>query len=201
MDCSRHRLVFVLTALIVILLLPRPGRAADPQAYSGTAVEASAFSGGTIEYTRAWDYEGPYFAMGASPTTSMRIDGFSPGIRYAAEFGLHWRRGRTVVLMGGEGKVHQILGRKPPGGGLDGVVTLSHRFIYARLGAGVMSGVPMSRDPLDAPPAIGGLVGAGLQGGGHRVVGRIGIDYDVRVDTTGRFNQTVLVNLCLVFGV
>lgn len=165
-----------------------------------TAAPTDTISAGSASYARTWDYRGPYFAMTASPAASMRIDGFSPGIRYAVETGLHWRRGRTTVQVGAEGKIHQILGRKRPGGGLDGVVTISRGRLYGRLGAGVMTGIPMTRHTSDAPPTIGGLVGVGLQGGGRKVVGRIGVDYDVRVDTFGRMSQTVMLNLGLVFG-
>lgn len=157
-------------------------------------------SGGAAAHVRRWDYDGPYFVMATSPVATMRVDGFSPGIRYAAELGLHWRRGRMAVQVGAEGKVHQVFGRPRVGGGLDGIVTVSRGPVYARLGAGVMTGVPMSREPTDAPPTIGGLVGVGLQGGGRHVLGRIGVDYDARVDTLGRTNQTVLLNLALVFG-
>lgn len=157
-------------------------------------------SAGAAPHERRWADEGPYFVMTTAPVATMRIDGFSPGIRYAAEFGLHWRHRRTTVQVGAEGKVHQVFGRKRPGGGLDGVVTLSRGPVYGRLGAGVMTGVPMSRHLHDAPPTIGGLAGVGLQGGGRNVIGRIGVDYDVRVDTLGRTNQTVLLNLGLMFG-
>ena len=157
-------------------------------------------SAGAAAHVLHWGYEGPYFVMTTAPAATMRIDGFSAGIRYAAELGLHWRRGRTTVQVGAQGKVHQVFGRARPGGGLDGVVTVSRGPVYARLGAGVMTGIPMSRDLLDAPPTIGGLAGVGLQGGGRHVIGRIGVDYDVRVDTFGRTNQTVLLELGLVFG-
>jgi hypothetical protein len=183
-----------------LLLLASILTHADPDPASNTVSASDTLSAGAAAHARHWWYEGPYFVMAASPAATMRIDGFSAGIRYAAELGLHWRRGRTTVLVGAEGKVHQIFGRERPGGGLDGVVTLSRGPVYARLGAGVMTGVPMSRDLLDAPPTIGGLAGIGLQGGGRHVIGRIGVDYDVRVDTLGRTNQTVLLQLGFIFG-
>lgn len=175
--------------LLFLSTIPEPGPLAEPTV-----------SAGALDHAPRWGYEGPYFVMTTSPAASMRVDGFSPAIRYGAELGLHWRRKKTTVQVGAEGKVFQVLGRKRPGGGLDGVVTVSRGPVYARLGAGVMAGVPMSRDLLDAPPAIGGVVGIGLQGGGSNVVGRIGIDYDVRLDTLGRTNQTILLNLGFMFG-
>lgn len=173
---------------------------ADPELEYEPAPVSNTVSAGAAAHTRHWGYEGPYFVMTTAPAATMRIDGFSPGIRYAAELGLHWRRNRMTVQVGAQGKVHQVFGRGRPGGGLDGVVTLSRGPVYARLGAGVMTGIPMSRDLLDAPPTIGGLAGIGLQGGGRNVIGRIGVDYDVRVDTLGRTNQTVLLELGLMFG-
>jgi hypothetical protein len=181
-----------------LLLLSTILAHADPELeheYEPTPVSA-----GAAAHVLHWGYEGPYFVMTTAPAATMRIDGFSAGIRYAAELGLHWRRGRTTVQVGAQGKVHQVFGRTRPGGGLDGVLTVSRGPVYARVGAGVMTGIPMSRDLLDAPPAIGGLAGIGLQGGGRNVIGRIGVDYDVRVDTLGRTNQTVLLELGLMFG-
>jgi hypothetical protein len=104
------------------------------------------------------------------------------------------------VFVGAEPRVHQVFGRAKPGGGVDGMVTVSHGPIYARLGAGVVAGIPGSIRPDDALPAMGGLFGVGLQGGGRHVKGRIGVDYDVRLDTGMRVNQTVLLTLRFMFG-
>ena len=158
------------------------------------------YSPGVVHRPTAWSYEGVYFALGASPASTLHIDGFNPGVRYDSEIGLHWRRGKTDVMFGGEFKIHQVLGRKKPGYGYDGVFTLSHGRVFGRVGAGVVTGIPGSRDPNDVRPAMGGLVGFGVQGGGDHVLGRMGLEYDVRMDTDLRVNQTILLTLRLVFG-
>jgi hypothetical protein len=147
-----------------------------------------------------WSYEGGYAVLGLAPFSGIYIDGFTPGLRYDFETGLHWRRRRTTVFVGADVRVQQYFGRNRPGGGADGVITVSIGHVYGRLGVGAMAGVPGSRDVDDALPSVGGVVGMGLQGGGNNVVGRIGIDYDVRLDPTGRVNQTVLLTLRFVFG-
>jgi hypothetical protein len=137
--------------------------------------------------------------MGVAPASTLHIDGFNPGIRYDSEIGMAWSRGRFMVTVGADGKIHQVLGRGKPGGGLDGVITTIYGPVYARVGAGVAAGIPASVDPNDTRPAMGGFVGVGLQGG-RNVKGRIGIDYDVRLDTSLQVNQTVLLTLRFVFG-
>jgi hypothetical protein len=147
-----------------------------------------------------WTSEGLYSAMGLAPAATLYVDGFNPALRYDFELGMHWVRGRTAVFVGADARLFQVFGRKKPGGGVDGMLTLSHGPLYGRIGAGVMAGIPGSRDVRDAPPSVGGLVGAGLQARGIKLVGRIGVDYDVRLDTTGRMNQTVMLTLRFVFG-
>ena len=102
--------------------------------------------------------------------------------------------------MGPEIHILQYYGRKKPGFGVDAMATLSFRHVYVRLGAGTATGIPARRDIGDARPMMGGLVGGGFVGRVGDVEGQLGLDYDVRIDTTGRVAQTVLVAMRLSFG-
>jgi hypothetical protein len=166
------------------------------------ADDGSLRAGRQLDSTTAmrWRSQGVYSAFGLAPAFTFYVAGFNPALRYDFELGMHWVRGRNALFVGAEGHILQYFGRRAPGGGADGVLTFSHGPVYGRMGAGVMAGIPRSPDLRDAPPAIGGLVGVGLQGRSGNLVGRVGIDYDVRVDTFGHVNQTVLLTLRFVFG-
>ena len=71
---------------------------------------------------------------------------------------------------------------------------------FVLLGAGAAMGMPAGPDVRDTRPMVGGILGAGLVGRLDDVEGRLGVDYDVRVDTSGRVAQTVLLTLRLTFG-
>ena len=105
-----------------------------------------------------------------------------------------------LVAVGAEGHLVQLFGRKKVGGGVDGVVTAGWGPVYVRAGLGTMAGLPATRDLDDVRPAVGGLVGIGLQTHHDHIAGRIGIDYDYRIDTAGRSIQTVLLILRVSFG-
>jgi hypothetical protein len=155
---------------------------------------------GTTPPPLRWSSEGVYAALGVAPATTFYVQGFNPALRYDYELGMHWVRGRTAVFVGADAHLLQYFGRKKPGGGVDGVLTLSRGPVYGRVGAGVMAGIPRGPDLADASPSLGGVVGLGLQGRAGNLVGRVGVDYDVRVDAFGQVNQTVLLTLRFVFG-
>lgn len=146
-----------------------------------------------------WD-RGGYFGFGVAPAVILRKDGFAPGLRYDVETGFSWHKKRTFIMVGAEGHLVQMFGRKKPGGGVDGVVTLVYGPVYVRAGVGTMAGIPATKDLDDALPAVGGLVGIGLQTHRKHIAGRIGVDYDYRIDTAGRPIQMVLVTLRVSFG-
>ena len=146
-----------------------------------------------------WDRSG-YFGFGVAPSVILRRDGFAPGMRYDLETGFSWQKRKARVLVGAEGHLVQIYGRKKVGGGVDGVVTLAYGPVYVRAGVGTMAGIPATRDLDDALPAVGGVLGLGLQTQRKHVAGRIGVDYDYRIDTAGRPIQTVLLILRVSFG-
>lgn len=144
---------------------------------------------------------GPYFTLGIAPMATLNINaGFHPGIRYDVESGLAWKRGRVRAYFGPDIHLMQYFGRKKVGFGVDGMATFTLRHVYARMGAGVSLGMPAGTDVNDTRPMMGGLLGAGLVGRLNEVEGRFGVDYDVRIDTSGRVAQTVLLTMRLTFG-
>lgn len=144
---------------------------------------------------------GPYLTLGVAPMATMSIHAAAhPGIRYDMEAGLAWKRGRVRAYFGPDFHIMQYFGRKKPGFGVDAMATFSLRHVYARVGAGAAMGMPAGPDVRDTRPMVGGILGAGLVGRLDDVEGRLGVDYDVRVDTSGRVAQTVLLTLRLTFG-
>lgn len=144
---------------------------------------------------------GPYFTLGVAPMATMDVHAnFHSGLRYDMEMGLGWKRGRVRVHFGPDFHLMQYFGRKKVGFGVDAMTTVSLRHVYARVGAGAATGMPAGPDVRDTRPMLGGLLGAGFVGRLDDVEGRLGVDYDVRVDTTGRVAQTVLLTLRVTFG-
>ncbi|MCX4241177.1 hypothetical protein OEB96_11175 [Paraliomyxa miuraensis] len=148
---------------------------------------------------RKWD-GGLHFSLGLAPMSTLHAQGFHPGVRWDIETGMAWRRGRMKISVGPDIHILQYYGRRKPGFGVDAMATLSLRHVYVRVGAGTATGIPARLDIDDVRPMMGGLVGGGFVGRIKDVEGRIGLDYDVRMDTTGRVAQTVLVAMRLSFG-
>jgi hypothetical protein len=149
---------------------------------------------------RTWDDGSMYLSLGLAPMSTLHVEGFHPGLRYDVETGLAWERGRARIWVGPDFHILHYYGRKKPGFGVDAMATLSFEHVYARAGAGTAMGIPARAGIDDTRPMMGGLVGGGFVGRLDHVEGRIGVDYDVRIDTTGRVAQTVLVALRLSFG-
>ena len=149
--------------------------------------------------TSKWD-GGLHFSLGLAPMSTFYAQGFHPGVRFDVESGMAWERGRMKLSVGPDIHILQYYGRKKPGFGVDAMATMSLRHVYVRLGAGTATGIPAGRDINDVRPMMGGLVGGGFVGRVKGVEGRIGVDYDVRMDTTGRVAQTMLVAMRLSFG-
>ena len=143
---------------------------------------------------------GGYFTMGVAPAATMYRNGFAPALRYDVESGFSWTRRHVRLTVGADAHLLQYFGRKKPAGGVDAMLSASYRMVYVRAGLGVMAGMPATRVLDDALPAIGGVVGIGLQTWGDHAGGRIGVDYDFRVDTAGRPIQTFLLSLRIAFG-
>ena len=144
---------------------------------------------------------GPYLTMGVAPMVTMDVHAHThPGLRYDMEVGMAWKRGRARVFFGPDFHLMQYFGRKKLAFGVDAVTTFTLRHVYARAGVGTAMGVPAGPDVRDTRPMVGGLLGAGLVGRLDKVEGRLGVDYDVRVDTAGRVAQTMLLTLRMTFG-
>jgi hypothetical protein len=143
---------------------------------------------------------GGYFTMGTAPAATLYRDGFAPALRFDVETGFSWTRRHVRLTVGADAHLLQYFGRKRPAGGLDAMITGSYRMVYLRGGLGVMAGMPATRALDDARPAIGGVVGVGLQTFGDHIGGRIGVDYDLRLDTAGRPIQTFMLSLRVMFG-
>ncbi|MCA9653321.1 MAG: hypothetical protein KC501_25625 [Myxococcales bacterium] len=148
---------------------------------------------------RSWD-GGMHFSLGLAPMSTLHAQGFHPGVRYDIGTGMAWQRGRAKLAVGPEIHILQYYGRKKPGFGVDAMVTFSLKHVYLRVGAGTATGIPARKDIHAVRPMMGGLVGGGFVGRIRDVEGQIGVDYDVRIDTTGRVAQTVLVAMRLSFG-
>lgn len=155
----------------------------------------------------SWD-RGGYFGFGVAPGSTLQTQwygggaGFNPNLRYDAEFGWAWRREdeRRGLRVGVHPYLTQYFGRWRPAGGADVVVRGSAGHFYARGGLGAMGGLPRSRSADDFLPAVGGVVGLGIQGRREDVYGRIGVDYDVRVNTNFEVVQTVFLVARLEFA-
>ncbi len=187
------------TAMSAIFLLcqPNPDTMVGPLPAEVEAVPVSEREAPPVELE--WD-GGMYMSLGLAPMSTLHAQGFHPGIRYDVETGMAWERGKARLWVGPDFHILQYYGRKKPGFGVDAMMTFSVKHLYARVGAGTAMGIPARPDLGDARPMMGGLVGAGLVGRLDDVEGRIGVDYDVRIDTTGRVAQTVLVAMRLSFG-
>lgn len=143
---------------------------------------------------------GGYANFGVAPAVTLRMDGFSPGLRYDFETGFMWTRRHTRVSVGAEAHILHYYGRKRPAGGVDAVITGSWRMFYIRGGLGTMANMPATRDLDRYRATVGGVIGAGVQTWGDHVGGRLGVDYDFRVDTEGQRIQSVLLTLRVMFG-
>ncbi len=146
-----------------------------------------------------WQDDGFYLLTGVAPGSTVHLDGFNPLVRYDSELGMRWTRGHAGLSVGADGALFHYLEAKRVGGGLHGVITVGHKHVFARAGIGVVAGVPGSHDDRDSRSAISGLVGFGLEGG-DEVHGRIGLDYQVALDKTGRVNNTFFLALRIRFG-
>jgi hypothetical protein len=146
-----------------------------------------------------WERSG-YGLFGVAPMSVMRSDSFTPGLRFDFETGFAFTRKRVRFSVGPDLHLVQYFGRKQPALGIDAMFTGSWGPVYARAGVGVMTRLAATRQLEDALPGVGGVVGIGLQTLRDHVGGRVGVDFDFRMDTAGRPVQTVMISLRLFFG-
>jgi hypothetical protein len=148
-----------------------------------------------------WDWV--YFAMGVAPATSINIDSIHPHLRYDMELGmtfLHPKKKKRTLTLGVDGHVSQFFDRARPGGGADVVGSAQVGNFYARVGAGVLTGIPYGPQSDIYRPAVGGVVGIGVAATDGDFGGRLGVDYDVRVDRGLGLVQTVLLSAKFTWG-
>lgn len=152
-----------------------------------------------VEPPPEWDYDGVYMLVGVAPGTTVHLNGINPMLRFDTEIGMEWRRDKWAAGFGADAWMLKYLERKKVGGGLHGVVTVTRRPVYVRAGVGALTGIPGTPDDSVFRPAVGGLVGFGLEGGGSHVTGRFGFDYHASLDKAGRVNNTFLFAIRLKF--
>lgn len=171
----------------------------SPCAENYASPELATFAAPPLPVEPKWDRTF-YGAFGFAPASVMRSDSFTPALRYDFETGFAFTRKRVRFSVGPDFHLVQYFGRKKPAMGVDAMFTGSYGPVYIRGGLGVMSGLAATRDLRDLRPGVGGVVGIGLQSLREHVGGRVGVDYDFRMDTAGRPVQTVLISLRIFFG-
>ncbi len=149
---------------------------------------------------RQWSDGEFFFALGAAPGATFHLGGFNALVRYDAQLGMRWYRGRTSLSVGAEPWILQRLEARGAGGGLQGVLTASQGPAFARLGVGVLTGIAGTPDDRDTRASLSALAGVGLESRGKHVRGRVGLDYVFTVDERGRASNTVFLALGLRFG-
>ena len=154
------------------------------------------------ERRKKYAWENVYLMMGGAPATSLNSDSIHPHLRYDMELGLaFWRPvdDRTLTL-GIDGHISQFFDRKQAGGGADLVGSAQVGHFYARAGLGVLTGIPYGPQSDEYRPAVGGVVGMGATVTDGDFGGRVGLDYDVRIDRGRGIVQTVLLSARFSWG-
>jgi hypothetical protein len=156
----------------------------------------------TSDLGDAFIWDDAYFMMGVAPAATFVPGTFHPSLRYDAELGMSWYHPNKprVVTIGVDGHVFNLFDRKMPGGGADVVASTSFGPVYLRAGSGVLGGLPNGLDSSVSRPAIGGLVGVGAQVSDGSWGGRVGVDYDVRVDRSLGVMHTVMLSARFAWG-
>ncbi len=154
------------------------------------------------ESSDRWMRDGAYFMMGMAPAATFVPGSFHPQLRYDLEAGFSWQHPKKMrmVAVGVDGHIFHLFDRKRPGGGADVVLSGAVGPVYMRGGLGVLGGLPYGLDPSQTRPAVGGLVGVGLQLRGPETGGRVGVDYDLRVDRQLGVMHTVLLSVRFAWG-
>jgi hypothetical protein len=135
-----------------------------------------------------------YFGLGIAPGMTLHRHGFHPMTRFEMEFGgtLEHRHRDLALSFGVALQMQPYYGRKAPSGGADITSTLLLGPVYLRTGIGAVGGLPRGHVLHETLPAVGGVVGIGLSLGREPMV-RIGVDYDLRINTKLEPVHTVMV--------
>ncbi len=135
-----------------------------------------------------------YIGLGVLPGMTLHARGFHPMTRFEMEFGgtLEHRFRDLALSFGVAMQMQPYYGRKALSGGADVTSTLMVGPFYLRTGLGAVGGLPTGHRLHNTLPAVGGVVGVGLNLGREPMV-RIGVDYDLRVNTRLEPVHTVMV--------
>jgi hypothetical protein len=125
-----------------------------------------------------------YFSMGIAPGATLHARGFLPNTRLEMEFGgtLEHKFRDLAVSFGVAGQMTPYYERKAPSFGADVTSTLVLGPVYLRTGLGAVGGLPRGHMLHNTAAGIGGVVGMGLTFGRAPML-RVGVDYDLRVNT------------------
>lgn len=125
-----------------------------------------------------------YVSFGVAPGMTLYHKGFHPNTRLEMEFGgtLEHRYRDLALSFGVAMQMTPFYERKAPSYGADVTSTLMLGPIYLRTGLGAVGGLPRGHMLHNTAPAIGGVLGVGLNFGREPMV-RVGVDYDLRVNT------------------
>lgn len=125
-----------------------------------------------------------YVSFGVAPGMTLHHRGFHPNTRLEMEFGgtLEHRYRDLALSFGVALQMTPYYERKAPSYGADVTSTLILGPIYLRTGLGAVGGLPRGHMLHNTAPAVGGVVGVGLNFGREPMV-KVGVDYDLRVNT------------------
>jgi hypothetical protein len=125
-----------------------------------------------------------YVSFGIGPGMTIHSRGFHPNTRFEFEFGgtLEHRYRDLALSFGVAPQMTAYYERKSPSFGADVTSTLILGPIYLRTGLGAVGGLPRGHMLHNTAAAVGGVVGVGLNFGREPMV-RVGVDYDLRVNT------------------
>lgn len=125
-----------------------------------------------------------YFGLGIAPGMTLHDRGFHPNTRFELEFGgtLEHNRRDLALSFGVVTHITPYYERKKPSFGADVTATALLGPVYIRTGLGAVGGLPRAHLLNTTTAGIGGVVGIGLSFGRAPMV-RVGVDYDLRVNT------------------
>lgn len=140
-----------------------------------------------------------YVSFGIAPGATLHYRGFHPNTRLELEFGgtLEHRYRDLALSFGVVTQMTPYYERKAPSFGADVTSTVVLGPVYLRTGLGAVGGLPRGHMLHNTAAGIGGVVGMGLTFGRAPML-RVGVDYDLRVNTRLEPVHTVFLAVRLV---
>ncbi|MFO7566952.1 MAG: hypothetical protein R6X02_30185 [Enhygromyxa sp.] len=125
-----------------------------------------------------------YVGLGIAPGMTLHPRGFHPNTRFELEFGgtLEHSYRDLALSFGVVTHITPYYERKTPSYGADVTMTALLGPVYLRTGLGALGGLPRAHLLHQTTAGIGGVVGVGLSFGRTPMI-RVGVDYDLRVNT------------------